>query len=575
MNQIHRTGCKNRVESEETSGYPLTREKMDSEQLKRMESHKLFRLFYPESVALIGVSINTTYGAASFMQALKGFHYPEFGNLYPVNPRYAGKELHGFRCYDSIDSLPEIPDYVLCGLPAKNTPELIDRSIDAGVKFITIFTSGFDETGSSEGKTLHEELVSILNSDKNIDKDGNKRLRVIGPNCLGIYNPSWGLAYFYNQSKQKNGRISIISQSGGQALYLVNFFSNRGHPVRMCVSIGNTIDLDVLDILDFYRVDPFTKAIACYLEGFRSKEGRLMINLIEEISREKPVVIWKTGRMEDSLTAISSHTGALAGDAVIFEAAMNQAGAILTHSMESLFDTTSSLLLSPLPAPVHLKKTVTAPKKVCNKAYNRNGRAQVHDHVEVEGRARPPQLRIGIVVSGGGFSVDMIDTFSSMGLKKAELSPETVKKMGEVLPGINTFIVNPVDIGDQGYHPDVFKKILELCAADENVNFIVTGREVERFAPFGIWLNIDDIAMKYVKAIEEVYLKYQKPVFVVVPHIDIDEKTHAERLKFLKMLRKINVPSFSTVERAAVAASSFKIHMRNRARMDSSGTRTK
>ena len=558
MNQVHRTGCNNRGESENTSGHPLTREKMDSEQLKRMESHKLFRLFYPQSVALIGVSINTTYGAASFMQALKDFHYPEFGNLYPVNPKYAGKELHGFRCYDSIESLPEIPDYVLCGLPAKNTPELIDRSIDAGVKFITIFTSGFDETGSSEGKTLHEELVSILNSDKNIDKDGNKRLRVIGPNCLGVYNPSRGLAYFYNQSKQKNGRISMISQSGGQALYIANFFSNRGHPVRTCVSIGNTIDLDVSDILDFYRVDPFTKAIACYLEGFRSKEGRLMINLIEEISREKPVVIWKTGRMEDSSNAISSHTGALAGNAGIFEAAMNQAGAILTHSMESLFDTTSSLLLSPLPAPVHLNKTVTAPERV----YNKDDRAQAR------GRARP-QLRIGIVVSGGGFSVDMIDTFSCRGLKKAELSPETVKKMGEILPDINTFIVNPVDIGDQGYHPDVFKKILELCAADENVNFVVTAREVERFAPFGMWLNIDDIAMKYVKAIEEVYLKYQKPVFVVVPHIDIDEKTHAERLKFLKMLREINVPSFSTVDRAAVAASSFKIHMRNRTRMDS------
>ena len=176
-------------------------------------------------------------------------------------------------------------------------------------------------------------------------------------------------------------------------------------------------------------------------------------------------------RVPAATTAISSHTGALAGDAVIFEAAMNQAGAILTHSMESLFDTTSSLLLSHLPAPVHLKKTVTAPVKVYNKAYNRNGRAQVHDHIEVEGRAGPPQLRIGIVVSGGGFSVDMIDTFSSMGLKKAELSPETVKKMGEVLPGINTFIVNPVDIGDQGYHPDVFKKILELYKKGEDLSW--------------------------------------------------------------------------------------------------------
>ena len=529
--------------------------------LTTLKTHDLYRLFYPRSVAFVGVSNNTTYGAASFMEAFKSCRYQEFGKIYPINPKYAGEILHGFKCHKSLASLPEPPDYVLCGIPANETPELLEQAIEIGVKFFILFTSGFNETGSDNGAALSEKVLSMLNSDKNRDIFGNKKLRIIGPNCIGIYNPSGGIAQFYDQNMARNGKISILSQSGGQASLLINFFSNRGHAIRMCASVGNMLDISISDILDFYRADPLTEVIICYIEGFRSNEGRRLISLIKNISKEKPVLIWKTGQTEDSVAAVSSHTGALAGNAWIFESAIKQSGAILTHSMEGLFDSASSLILSPLPLAGFIKTPATAQVESLSKGTRP---VSVSDSREVG-------LKIGMVISGGGLSVEVVDTFSSRGLKKARFSPSTIQKIAEIIPDVNTFTVNPVDIGEQGYLPEIFKNVLELCAADKNVNFIVTARETERFSAFSLWFKTDDIGKKFAEAIKEVYDKYQKPIFIIVPNIEIDLKAHKERLAFLKMLRKKNIPSFSTVEGAAIAAASYEIHMKNLTGICSSG----
>ena len=529
--------------------------------LAAFKAHDLYRLFYPRSVALVGVSSNATYGAASFMEGLRTCHYPEFGSLYPINPKYAGEILHGFKCYKSLASLPEPPDYVLCGIPAEETPELLEQAIEIGVKFFILFSSGFNETGSDNGAALSKKILAVLNSDKNRDVSGNKKLRVVGPNCIGIYNPSGGIAQFYDQDMAANGKISIISQSGGQAGLLINFFSNRGHAIRMCASVGNMLDIGISDILDFYRADPLTEAVVCYMEGFRSNEGRRLISLIKEISKEKPVLIWKTGQTEDSVAAVSSHTGALAGNARIFKSAVKQAGAILVHSIEDLFDSASSLVLFPFSSDGFTKTPAENQVKKLSKVTIPVSAAD----------SRKIGLRIGMVISGGGFSVEVVDAFSSRGLKKARFSPSTTQKIAKIIPDVNTFIVNPVDIGDQGFNPEIFKNVLELCAADKNVNFIVTAREAEKFSSFSLWFKTDDIGRKYADAIKEVYYKYQKPIFVIVPNIEIDMKTHKERLKFLETLREINIPSFSTVEGAAIAAASYELHMKNLAGICSTG----
>jgi acyl-CoA synthetase (NDP forming) len=527
--------------------------------LDKMKTHELYPLFFPKSVAIVGVSENMHYGASSFLQALNTLNYSKFGNLYPVNPRHAGKKLHGYTCYPSIESLPETPDYILSGLPAAKTPALLKEAIIKGARFVVVFTSGFNEVSNDEGKALHKEIISILDSDENKDETGRKKTRVIGPNCLGVYNPSAGMAYFNDQHRNVNGRVSVLSQSGGQAINISSFFSERNFPVRMAISVGNMLDLDIAEIFDFYYHDPHTQAIVCYVEGIPENSGRRLFDLIKKITKKKAVLIWKTGRTKASLKAISSHTGSLAGDSKIFSSAMRQAGAILPRSLEALFDAASAIMLSPLPRDRSM--------------HNNNMKNRSHMLADVVKNNVPDKkdpdkknvdLKAGIIVCGGGFSVDIIDTFSLLGIKKADFSSDTLKKMGEVLPDdINTFIVNPVDMGDKGYDHHVFGKILELCAADENVDFIVTACEPERYARFGQWLNQPNLELKHAEVIKDVREKFQKPIFVIGLAVSRDPEVYSRRIKFSNLMRQLNVPSFPTVERAAYAALSFTIHAKN------------
>lgn len=520
--------------------------------LEKLKSHDLYPLFFPRSVALVGVSESIHYGASSFLQALDTFNYSKFGNIYPVNPKYGGQSLHGYKCYPTLESLPEIPDYVLSGLPASKTPNLLKEALKKGAKFVTVFTSGFGEVSSEEGKTLHNEMISILKSEENKDDKGRQRTRVIGPNCLGVYNPSSGMAFFNDQHNNINGRVSILSQSGGQAINISNYFSERKFPVRMAVSVGNMIDLGIVEILDFYYHDPYTDAIACYVEGIPENTGRPLFNLLKKITQKKPVLIWKTGNAEATLKAISSHTGALAGDAKIFNSAMRQAGVILPHSMESLFDCTAAVMTLSSSFDPLLNKIK---KRACISS-------DVIKDNNLEQKA--DDLKAAILVCGGGFSVDIIDTFSSLGIKKADFSSHTINEMAKVLPGnVNTFIVNPVDMGDKGFDYNVSGRILELCALDENVDFIVTACEPERYARFGDWLNEPDLAFKHVEVIKRVSEKFRKPILVIGLEVSREPDAYSQRIMFSNLMREINVPCFSTVERAADAALAFATYFKN------------
>jgi acyl-CoA synthetase (NDP forming) len=524
-------------------------------ELDKLKSHKLYPLFFPKSVALVGVSENMHYGASSFLQAMDAMKYASFGNIYPVNPKYAGKKLHGYTCYPSLESLPETPDYILSGLPAAKTPGLLKEAIIKGAGFVTVFTSGFGEVSTDESKLLQKEIVSILDSDENKDETGRKKTRVIGPNCLGVYNPSAGMAYFNDQHSNVNGRVSILSQSGGQAINISSFFSERNFPVRMTISVGNMIDVDITEIFDFYYHDPQTQAIVCYVEGIPENSGRRLFDLIKKITKKKAVLIWKTGRTKASLNAISSHTGSLAGNARIFSSAMRQAGAILPRSLEALFDAASAIMLSPLPN----GRLVNHNMKHSSTMLPYTTKNNISDK-------KTDGLKAAIMVCGGGFSVDIIDTFSLLGIQKADFSSDTLKKMGEVLPGdVNTFIVNPVDMGDKGYDYHVFGKVLELCAADEHVDFIVTACEPERYARFSQWLNQPSLELKHAEIIKNVREKFQKPIFVIGLAVSRDPEVYLQRIKFSNLMWQVNVPSFPTVERAAYAALSFTIHAKNMA----------
>ncbi len=520
-----------------------------SDKNDKYKSHKLYRLFYPRSIAVVGASKNINYGAGSFIYGFNKFKYSEIGNIYPVNPKYADQKLHGHTCYASLKDLPESPDYIFCGLPAAKAPDLLQQAIEVNAKFMMLFTSGFGELGTATGRALHDEVISILNSDDNKNGKGEKRLRIIGPNCLGVYNPAGRMTIFHDQINRTDGTVGVISQSGGQIGSLIDYLSYRNIFVNKGISMGNMLDVHISEILDFYGENPAIKAIVCYMEGLPENTGRSTFEVIKKVTKKKPVIIWKAGRIKESLAAVSSHTGALAGNNRIFLSAMEQAGAVTADSLESAFDAVSSLSLY----------SDLIDKKVSE--------IQSNDPAKIDENYPVPlnfEFKTAIAVTGGGFSVTIIDTFGHNGIKKADFNSLTTKKLAEILPGINTFIVNPIDMGDKGMFPDIFKRTLELCMADENVNILVTAFEVEKYAVFKEWINDPDLEKKHARIIKEVSLKYNKPIIIIVPETNISKESHALRLEFKKMLRDINIPCFPTIKRAAAATLALQLQIRNR-----------
>ena len=521
----------------------------------KYKSHELYRLFYPRSIAVVGASKNTNYGAGSFIYGFNKFKYYEIGNIYPVNPKYAGQKLHGHTCYASLKDLPESPDYIFCGLPAAKAPGLLQEAIEVDAKFMMLFTSGFGELGTAAGTALHDEVISILNSDANKNGKKGKRLRIIGPNCLGVYNPAGKMTIFHDQINRTDGTVGVISQSGGQIGSLIDYLSYRNIFVNKGISMGNMLDVHISEILDFYGENPAIKAIVCYMEGLPENTGRTTFEIIEKVTKKKPVVIWKAGRMKESLAAVSSHTGALAGNNKIFLSAMEQAGAVTADSLESAFDAVSSLSLY----------SDLIDKKASEMQHNESAKTD-KNHPAPLGF----EFKTAIAVTGGGFSVTIIDTFGHNGIKKADFDPLTTKKLAKILPGINTFIVNPIDMGDKGMLPDIFKRTLELCMADKNVNILITAFEVEKYAVFEELINDPDLKKKHSRIIKDVSQKYNKPIIIIVPETNISKESHLLRLEFKKMLRDINLPSFPTIQRAATATLALQLQIKNRLIKDES-----
>jgi acyl-CoA synthetase (NDP forming) len=268
----------------------------------------------------------------------------------------------------------------------------------------------------------------------------------------------------------------------------------------------------------------------------RTGEGQRLLSMIRKISPEKPVVMWKTGKMKATADAISSHTGALAGDMNVFEGAMNQAGAVMAHSMEALFDSTSALMSS-------RSGCMEAPRRQNASPEDAGG------------------LRVAIVGSGGGFSVDVIDTFCAKGLIRAAFSEHTKDRLTEVLPTINTILVNPVDMGEYGYAPNVFRQALDTIAGDKNVDLVVVTRETDRFVSFARWFELSDIGAEFARAIQDTAQKHRKVILVIATAIRRGEAEQQEHARFLGHLDTIGIASFPTVERAAGAALALQSYM--------------
>jgi acyl-CoA synthetase (NDP forming) len=284
-----------------------------------------------------------------------------------------------------------------------------------------ITTSGFGEAGE-KGKELEQEMVRIA-------REGGAR--IIGPNCVGIYCPSSKLPFPLPAGKD-SGSVGVVSQSGFFADFLTVTATANGIRFSKAISCGNESDLNVIDFLEYLGEDPETEIIVAYLEGV--KDGRRFYNLAKEISKKKPIILWKGGVTEAGAKAAISHTGAMAGSGPIWEAALRQAGVISVKSFEEVIDSLYALHLQPLP------------------------------------RGR----RVGIISGPGGTAVSTTDRCLEMGLEVPPFSTHTLERLRKTMPQVGGSIHNPIDLSlasvvNPRFHGDALRIVVD----DENIDMLL------------------------------------------------------------------------------------------------------
>jgi acetyltransferase len=381
-----------------------------------MSIRNLGKLFRPQSVAVIGASDKPhSVGAALMANVLQaGFAGP----VLPVNPRAA--TVRGVKAYGDVASLPVTPDLAVIATPPDTVPALIDELAQRGTRAAVILTAGFAEGEAQVGKERAAELLAAARP---------HLLRVVGPNCLGLAVPGAGLNATFAPAAILPGHIAFLTQSGAMATTVLDWAQPRGIGFSAVVSMGDMADVDFGDLLDYFALDEGTQAILIYAEAVT--QARKFMSAARRAARVKPVIVVKGGRAAEGARAAASHTGALAGADIVYDAAFRRAGMLRVNELEELFDAAATLArMSP---------------------------------------QRGDQL--AIVSNGGGAGVLATDRLIAEGGRLAALGPATIEKLDAVLPATWSR-ANPVDIiGDAGAKR--YADATRILMDDENVDALL------------------------------------------------------------------------------------------------------
>jgi len=382
---------------------------------------QLYDLFNPKSIAIVGLPRGMKMGKL-FLMALLDQGYP--GPIYPVHP--AAEEIDGLKAYPAVSAIPGSVDLAIILVPNHSALSVVKDCAAKGVKGAVLFTAGYKETGTDEGKDLEKKLVSVARG---------SGLRLFGPNCMGLYCPASGLSFFPELSK-KPGSVGFISHSGSLANIVARIGPQKGINFSKAVSLGNECDLTAADLLAYLGDDPETRVIGAYLEGI--KNGPAFLKALKNTSGKKPVVLWKVGLTPEGNKAAASHTGALGGSREIWEAVVRQGGAISVNGFDNVLDTLMGFSLLP------------------------------HNLGD----------RIAIVSGPGGLAVAAAEACGNTGLKLAEISRETRAALAEIIPPTGTSLRNPFDVGlSASMEIGIYTRTISALAADPGVDVIlVAGR---------------------------------------------------------------------------------------------------
>jgi acetyl coenzyme A synthetase (ADP forming)-like protein len=379
----------------------------------------LEKLFNPASVAIVGATPKEgKVGRAILENFINRFH----GRIYPVNPSYS--EVLGLKCYKSISELPETPDLVVIAIPAPGVPAVLREAAARGVSAAIVISGGFRETGTPEGERLERELEDISRT---------YGIRIVGPNCIGIYD-NWSGVDTYFVSKMKRpprGYVGFISQSGAFAAALMDWMAYHNLGVSRAISYGNKVDVDDVDLLDYLGEDDKTRVILIYIEGLKPGRGRKFIEVAKKVVKKKPILVYKAGKTSRGSLAAASHTAAMAGEYGVYRAAFKQAGVIEVESFDEMMDAVRIFLHQP----------------------------------SMRGN------RVYILTDAGGIGVMLTDALTSVGLEVPRTPSDLKEELKRILPP-HCIVENPIDLtGDTD--DERYIRVLDVLVEKPYVDAIV------------------------------------------------------------------------------------------------------
>nr|MDO8118368.1 CoA-binding protein [Candidatus Sigynarchaeota archaeon] len=428
-----------------------------------------------------------TRGVAIFgPSAKRGFYWIKSlmsmsydGAIVPIHPKLVAAA--GIPCYKTLDDVPESikVDYAIIAVSKPNVIDCLQQCIKRRVKVATIFTSGYSEQDPAGGRAQEQDILDTL--EKGF-RDTGHRLRVLGPNCMGVYYPKNGLSFRTDLSNEP-GNVGVISQSGGLAINITLRGKLNGIRFSKVVSLGNSIDLKPGEIMRLMAIDKDTKIIGCYFEslGKTVGESRELFEIVKQTAAVKPVLIWRGGRSERGAVAASSHTGALKTSSQMCDAFVKQTGVISTGSFEEFMDTLLALQF------------------LGNKV---------------------PGKRLGLISISGGSAVTATDEIMDAGLELPMLALDTQKSiLSKAVADVGISTRNPVDLGNSYFGFSIIAHTVDQILQDPNIDILFFEISTHYIYNATVLAYKDFAPMYYqeaLKAIKEVRRKMKKPVFIIM-----------------------------------------------------------
>jgi acetyltransferase len=381
-----------------------------------MSLRNLDRIFRAHRVAVIGASDDPSSVGAIVLRNLVSSGFG--GVVYPVNTEQ--ESVQGILAYPTLNDLPRTPDLAVICTVAENVPNWVRECARKGILGLVIVSSGFREAGE-EGRELERRIAKEARR-----CDG---MRIIGPNCLGFIVPSHGLNASFAPATPRKGHVALISQSGALSTSVLDWALDQDIGFSYFVSVGNMLDVGFGDLIDYFGSDPGTRSIILYMQSLDKARG--FLSAARAFARTKPIVAFKSGRFAESAQAAASHTGAMAAEDAVYQAAFERAGIVRVGDIDDVFD--------------------------C---------------AELLARQRPPPgARLAIVTNAGGPAVIAVDALLSRQGILATLAEETLQRLDAVLPPAWSR-GNPVDILDDA-PPKRFGQATESVLKDAGVDAVL------------------------------------------------------------------------------------------------------